>query len=211
MKTILLHPCYFPSIEQMSAVAQSEKVVFEIQDNYQKQTYRNRTYIAHSNGKLLLNIPIKHEKTERGLKMKKVMVENDFPWQDQHWKSLQSAYRASPFFEYYEDELKPLFTETVGSLLNFNLEIFEVLCELIGINVEVSKTISFNTKPEITDLRYLVSAKLKSSFNTEIYTQVHGANHPFLPNLSVLDLLFNEGPNALNYLERQQIIQNFEY
>jgi len=171
MKTILLHPSYFPSIEQMAAVAQAESVVFEVEDNYQKQTYRNRTFIAHSNGKLLLN-----------------------------------AYRTSPFFEYYEDDLEDFFTKPVEGLMAHNLKIFEVLCELLGIDVEVSKTTSFEKKSVITDLRILIDAKRKSAFQPEPYTQVHEANHPFLPNLSVLDLLFNEGPNALSYLERQQLV-----
>ena len=201
MKTILLHPSYFPSIEQMPAVAQAEKVVFEIEDNYQKQTYRNRAFIAHSNGKLLLNIPVKHNKNGKRQKTKEVKVENDFPWQEHHWKSLQSAYRTSPFFEYYEDDLEPLFTEEVACLMEHNLKVFELLCELIGIDVEISKTTSFETAPEITDLRFLINAKLKSDFQAETYIQVHQANHPFLPNLSILDLLFNEGPNALQYLE----------
>ena len=203
MNSILIHPTYFPSIEQMAAVAQSEKVIFEIEDHYQKQTYRNRTFIAHSNGKLLLNIPIKHNKTGKRQKTKDVTVENDFPWQEHHWRSLQSAYRSSPFFEYYEDDLEQLFTETVGNLMEHNLKIFDLLCELLGIEVEVSKTTSFEKNPETTDLRILVDAKRKSTFQPETYTQVHEINHPFLPNLSVLDLLFNEGPSALDYLERQ--------
>ncbi len=202
MKTILLHPSYFPSIEQMAAVAQADKVVFEVEDNYQKQTYRNRTFIAHSNGKLLLNIPIKHSKSAKRKKTKDVIVENDFPWQEQHWKSLQSAYRTSPFFEYYEDDLQHLFTEKVEGLKDHNLKIFDLLCDLLGIEVEISKTTSYERNPEITDLRFLVDAKRKSDFKPQAYTQVHEANHPFLPNLSVLDLLFNEGPNALTYLEK---------
>ncbi len=207
MKTILLHPSYFPSIEQMAAVAQADKVVFEVEDNYLKQTYRNRSYIAHSNGKLLLNIPTRHNKTDGKRKAKDVLVENDFPWQEQHWKSLKSAYQSSPFFEYYEDDLEPLFTETVGNLMEHNFKIFELLCELIGIEVEVSKTTEYKVDPEITDLRYLVNAKRKSSFKPETYTQVHETNYPFLPNLSVLDLLFNEGPNALTYLEASVLFE----
>lgn len=189
----------------MAAVAQADKVVFEVEDNYQKQTYRNRTYIAHSNGKLLLNIPIKHSKTGDIQKTKNVLVENDFPWQELHWKSLQSAYRTSPFFEYYEDDLKPLFTEKIDNLLRHNLQIFVLLSELIGIEIEISKTTSFEKNPEIPDLRFLVNAKRKSDFLTAEYTQVHEANHPFLPNLSILDLLFNEGPNALTYLEASSL------
>jgi hypothetical protein len=203
MKTILLHPAYFPSVEQMAAISQAEKVVWEMEDNYQKQTYRNRAYIAHSNGKLLLNVPIKHSKKGKRRKTKDVWVENDFPWQEQHWKSLQSAYRTSPFFEYYEDDLKHLFSEPVKSLMAHNLKIFEVLCELLGIAVETSETTDYETNPEITDLRFLINAKRKTAFRPKAYTQVHEANHPFLPNLSVLDLLFNEGTNALGYLEKQ--------
>ena len=205
MKTILLHPSYFPSIEQMAAVAQVEKVVFEVADNYQKQTYRNRAFIAHSNGKLLLNIPIKHNKGGKRQKTKEVMVENDFPWQEHHWRSLQSAYRTSPFFEYYEDDLEGFFTKPVENLMDHNRKIFEVLCELIGIETAISETTTFEKNPEFTDLRFLVDAKRKSEFEPEVYNQVHQANHPFLPNLSILDLLFNEGPNTLNYLEKSSL------
>lgn len=205
MKTILLHPSYFPSIEQMAAVAQAESVVWEVEDNYQKQTYRNRAFIAHSNGILLLNVPIKHNRKSARQKTKDVMVENDFPWQEQHWKSLQSAYRASPFFEYYEDDLEHLFTTPADSLLAHNLKIYATLTELIGIEVETSQSLVYDLKPKINDLRHLINSKRKSAFITELYTQVLTANHGFLPNLSVLDLLFNEGPNSLSYLERQSV------
>lgn len=208
MKTILLHPAYFPSIEQMAQIAHAEKVVWEVEDNYQKQTYRNRAYIAHSNGKLLLNIPIKHSKDGIRQKTKAIKVENDFPWQEHHWKSLQSAYRTSPFFEYYEDDLEHLFLEPTEYLMAHNLKIFEVLCDLIGMEIDSSKSSSFEREPEIKDLRFLINAKRKSEFTTEPYTQVLEANHGFLPNLSVLDLLFNEGPNTLNYLESSVIFQN---
>ncbi|MAP81421.1 MAG: hypothetical protein CL526_10070 [Aequorivita sp.] len=205
MKTILLYPSYFPSIEQMTAIAQTDKVVFEVEDNYQKQTYRNRMVVAHSNGRLLLNIPVKHSKTGKRQKTKEVVVENDFPWQEHHWRSLQSAYRTSPFFEFYEDDLAPFFTKPVEKLLDHNLQIFEVLCELIGIDCEVEKTTTFQTEPKIADCRFMVNAKRKTTFSPDKYTQVHENNHSFLPNLSVLDLLFNEGPNTLLYLENQQV------
>lgn len=205
MKTILLLPSYFPSIEQMAYVAQAEKVVWEVEDNYQKQTYRNRAYIAHSNGRLLLNIPIKHSKDGNRQKTKDVRVENDFPWQEHHWKSIQSAYRTSPFFEYYEDELEDLFLVPCENLMDHNLNVFQILCDLIGMDPECSKSTSFEREPEIMDLRFLINAKRQSDFQTEPYTQVLEANHGFLPNLSILDLLFNEGPNSLNYLNKQML------
>lgn len=203
--TILLHPTYFPSIAQMVAIAQSNKVVFEVEDNYQKQTYRNRAYIAHSNGKLSLNIPIKHSKIGERQKTKEVIVENSFPWQSQHWKSLQSAYQTSPFFEFYEDDLAPLFKTPVKHLLEFNLKIFDTLIELIGMETSYSITTEFVKNPKEKDLRYLVIAKKEPDYPLAKYNQVLQGNQGFLPNLSVLDVLFNEGPNTLNYLEEQKI------
>ncbi len=203
--TILLHPTYFPSIAQMVAIAQANKVVFEVEDNYQKQTYRNRAYIAHSNGKLALHVPIKHSKERTRQKYKEVLVENNFPWQSQHWKSLQSAYRTSPFFEFYEDDLAPLFETPVKHLLDFNLKIFDILSDLIGMETSYSLTMEYLKNPKEKDLRYLAIAKKEPEFPLTKYNQVLQENHGFLSNLSVLDLLFNEGPNTLTYLEEQKI------
>lgn len=205
MSKILIHPSYFPSVLQMVAVAQTKEVVLEVHGNYQKQTYRNRTYIAHNNGKLLLNIPVKHTKDGIRQQMQTVVVENDFPWQSHHWKSIRTAYRTSPFFEYYEDDLEHLFTEPVHGLLDLNLKIFDLLLELLGISAQVSKTETFERTPEIQDLRTLIEVKSKREYSFSSYTQVLQAHHGFLPNLSVLDLIFNEGPAALNYLESQEI------
>ena len=200
---ILLHPTYFPSIAQMVAVVQADEVMFEVEDNYQKQTYRNRQYIAHANGKLALNVPVKHSKDGKRQKTKEVQAENNFPWQSQHWKSLQTAYRTSPFFEFYEDELHPLFERKVDRLMDHNLLIYENLCELIGLNSDYKISSEYMREPKQKDLRYLVNAKKEKEYPLEAYTQVLQSHHGFLSNLSVLDLLFNEGPNTLNYLENQ--------
>ena len=157
MESILVHPTYFPSIIQMVAMAQSKKVVLEMDDNYQKQTYRSRAYIAHSNGILLLNIPIKHTKDGKKNKPKDVIIENSFPWQVQHWKSLESAYRTSPYFEFYEDELKPIFFKPVDSLLHFNLEVLDLVCELLDLKIKYTFTTEYFKNPNQQDLRYLVN------------------------------------------------------
>ena len=206
MKQLLVHPTYFPSIAQMAAIAQAHSISFEVQDNYQKQTYRNRCYIAHTNGVLLLNVPIKHNKKGKRQKMKEVVVENAFPWQKEHWRSIQNAYRTSPFFEFYEDDLAPFFRQRVTGLLDFNLKIYDTLAELIGLDLPVSYSKTYEVTPDNTDGRNLVSAKDKRDFNLTPYTQVLEAHHGWLPNLSVLDLLFNEGPNSLNYLEQESIL-----
>ncbi len=210
MKDILVHPSYFSSIVQMAAIVQASKVQFEIEDNYQKQSYRNRTNIAHSNGKLMLSIPIKHSKSSQKKvsvkqKTKDVQIENSFPWQVQHWKSLETAYRTSPFFEYYEDELKPLFFNSETSLMRFNLKAFDLICELLTIDIHYSFTESYEKDPKNNDLRFLINAKSKKKYTLKPYTQVLAINHGFLNNLSILDLLFNEGTNAIGYLESQQL------
>lgn len=205
MSKILIHPAYFPSIVQMVVVAQAEEIVLEVEDNYQKQTYRNRTYIAHNNGELLLNIPVKHTKNRDKQKMMDVQVENNFPWPSHHWKSIRTAYRTSPFFEFYEDELEPIFKTPANSLLDLNLEIFELLCELIGVTGTITKTQHYEPQPTYTDHRGLIEVKKRKEFTLDKYTQVLEEHHGFLSNLSVLDLLFNEGPNTLNYLEQQKI------
>ncbi|MFT5238348.1 MAG: hypothetical protein ACI840_002582 [Ulvibacter sp.] len=205
MNAILIHPSYFPSILQMVAVSQAKNVVLEVHGNYQKQTYRNRTYIAHNNGRLLLNIPIKHNKKGSQHYMSSVIIENDFPWQSHHWKSIRTAYRTSPFFEYYEDDLQHIFTKPVSSLLDLNIQIFDLLCDILGIEAVISKTQEYEHLPKTPDLRSLIEVKSSANYKFEIYTQVLQEHHEFLPNLSVLDLLFNEGPNALNYLETQNI------
>ena len=190
----------------MVAVAQAETVTLETADNYQKQTYRNRCYIAHTNGTLLLNVPVKHRKDGVRQKMSDVVVENAFPWQKEHWKSIQNAYRTSPFFEFYEDELAPLFHNKVEGLLDFNIHIFETLADIIGLEISTTKTTHYEKTPEIIDLRHLTVAKNKKEYPITPYMQVLEAQHGWLPNLSVLDLLFNEGPNTLNYLESQELV-----
>src|SRR5690606_2176436 len=136
---ILLHPTYFPSIAHFVAMANANDIVFEVEDNFLKQTYRNRTYIYAANGKLALNIPVIHTQKNRQ-QYKDVKIFHEEKWQDHHWKSLLSAYRTSPFFEYYEDELRPLFEEKSNFILSFNLKCFETICDCLQIEINTSKT-----------------------------------------------------------------------
>ncbi|MDO7138381.1 WbqC family protein [Algibacter lectus] len=205
MKT-LIHPTYFPSIAHFIAIANTDELIFETDDNFLKQTYRNRAYVYGANGKLTLNIPVIHSQKNRQ-KYRDVKIFNEEKWQSLHWKSLLSAYRTSPFFEYYEDELQPLFEMKTDFILDFNLKCFETITECLQLDVNTSKTETYQKAPADTnDFRFLVHAKKEQPQNFETYTQVFSNKHGFIPNLSILDLLFNEGPNALNYLESQTII-----
>lgn len=211
--TVLLHPTYFGTIASFVAISRATHLIFERQDNYQKQTYRNRTYIATPEGPLLLNIPIKHtSKGKRGerervhQKYKEVRIENDFPWQREHWKSIQIAYRTSPFFEYFEDDFAPLYEKKYSHLMDFNLDTFEILKDALGLDLPISFTDSYEKEVKtLQDFRHLAVVKNETNFRNEPYTQVLEKHHGFLPNLSIIDLLFNEGTNALTYLENQTL------
>ncbi|BDW93263.1 hypothetical protein MACH07_20950 [Flagellimonas marinaquae] len=199
---ILLHPSYFPSIATFAAIAQYE-VVWEAHDNFQKQTYRNRCYISTDKGKHMLNIPIKHVGGKEGRqKYADVVMENSYNWKKEHWRTLETAYRTSPFFEFYEDDLKTLFTGPDESLFRFNQKTISCIADCIGIKVPNETTDRYQTAPKnLIDARFLVNAKKEQVWEMETYTQVFEERHNFIPNLSVLDLLFNEGTNTLSYLK----------
>jgi hypothetical protein len=202
--TILIHPTYFPSVSHFVAMAQADRMVLEVEDHFQKQTNRNRTYIYSPNGIQLLNIPIKHTK-ERHQNIKEVQLETAFDWQKQHFKSLEAAYRTSPFFEYFEDSLLPIYNKKYRFLMDLNLESMSIVSKCLGMTFEYEKTIEyFHEVKEYVDYRTLVNGK-KDTSSFEPYTQVFGDKHGFINNLSILDLLFNEGRFALDYLKSQQL------
>lgn len=202
---ILLHPTYFPSIAHFIAMEKSREITFEICDNYQKQTYRNRTYIYGANGLLKLSIPVLFSQNNRQL-YRDIKIATTGNWQTLHWKSLLSAYSTSPFFEFYKDDFAPLFEIKTNYLLDYNLKCLEVVCDALQLDITYTKTNLYEKEPQqFMDVRHLVNARKKQVYNFEAYTQVFQVKHGFLSNLSILDLLFNEGTNALNYLENQSL------
>jgi hypothetical protein len=201
---ILLHPTYFPSISHFVAIAQAEKITFEMEDNFQKQTNRNRTYIYSPNGIQLLNIPVKHSK-ETHQKTKDIQIETDVDWQKQHFKSLEAAYRNSPFFEFFEDDILKVYEKKHKFLMDLNFDTFEIVSKFLRMKFEYEKTSEYFNEinsESITDLRHLVNGKKDQSI-FENYTQVFDDKHGFISNLSVLDLVFNEGRFAIDYLKNQ--------
>lgn len=201
---ILLHPTYFPSISHFVAMVKADTVTFEVEDNFQKQTNRNRMYIYSPNGKQLLNIPVKHSKTVHQ-KFKDTKIEPAFNWQKQHFKSLEAAYRTSPFFEYFEDDIRPVFEKKYRFMMDLNFEAMQIVTDCLGMDLQYDKTIEyFHEADNYKDYRYLANGK-KDTAVFEPYTQVFGDKHGFLNNLSILDLLFNEGRHAMDYLKRQQL------
>jgi hypothetical protein len=206
---VILHPAFFAPIIQYVALASGKSLLFETQDNFQKQTYRNRCYIYGANGKQLLSVPVAHSHGGGRQKTKEVRIDNSFRWQINMFRSLEASYRSSPFFEFYEDDIRPVFEKKHEFLLDLNQASIEVINECLGLDVECAFTDTYELEGSekegyANDFRYLVNAKSKRVFAMEPYTQVFENKYGFLENLSVLDLLFNEGTNALQYLENHR-------
>lgn len=180
-------------------------IVFEVCDNYQKQTYRNRASIYGANGRLDLNVPVIYSQKNRQL-YKDVKIFNTENWQTQHLKSLESAYRTSPFYEFYIDDLMPLFTSEFDTIMAFNFKCLELVFECMQLPFEYSTTTTFELEPKNSlDARPLSNSRKEIPQHFKSYAQVFDDKHGFLSNLSILDLLFNEGPNTELYLKSQPL------
>jgi hypothetical protein len=198
----LFIPTYFAPISQYSEIINTDEVIFEVHDNFQKQSFRNRCYIFNTNGKQLLNIPVKHPNSSSRKQTKDTLVENATHWQDQHFKSLKTAYRNSPFFEFYVDDLAHIFEKKYTYLQDINIDTFLFVSEALQISSNFKKTSSYTEVLESNDFRNLAAIKTQPKNLVKPYIQMFDDKHGFLPNLSILDLLFMEGPNAISFLEK---------
>jgi hypothetical protein len=196
----LFIPTYFSPISQYSEIIKATTVTFEMEDNFQKQGYRNRCYIYNSNGKQLLSVPVKHQLKEARKKTKDTLIENNFHWQDQHFKSLQIAYRTSPFFDLLEADLAPIFEKKYTYLQDLNIDTFLFITDALQLNSNFSITDNYEVETAKNDCRFLSDRNHKPKKQVSNYIQMFDDKHGFIPNLSILDLLFMEGPNAVSYL-----------
>ena len=200
-------PAYLPNVKYCAWIVQQQKNYFSGSTTYQKQTFRNRCEICADSGKLTLSAPIIHKKEQEYQKFSEVELEYKTLWNRIHWKSITTAYRSSPYFEFYEDELRPLFQKEDDLLLPFVLECIEAinLCLELDFNPTTSKV--FKKDSTENDFRFLIKARKTVTIQTKPYIQVFQAKHGYISNLSILDLLFNMGPETLNYLKTHQPIQ----
>ena len=203
--TLLIESQYFPNISYYKTLINSDILLIERYEHYQKVSFRNRCYIAGPNGSILLSVPLARGKNQRTL-MKDVKISNEEKWQGQHWKTLVSAYRRSPWFEYHEESLGELYKKEFAYLLDWNMACFEWANKVIGLTHPISFTDQFEKtySPEtgVTDLRDKMSPSEPAlSGDSPEYTQVFQERIGFLPNLSILDLIFCEGRRSLELLK----------
>ena len=197
---ILIHPNYFPNIHQFTQIIKANNILFEISDNYQKQTFRNRTYIYGANGKLGLFIPVIHTHKNREL-FKDVKISYESNWMDLHLKSLQSAYRSSPYFEYFEDDFIKLYSKKEKFLVDFNIKCIKLISNLLDLDLDYKISSEYVEKTnDIIDLRDLSNARKQKTIETPKYIQVFELKHGYLNNLSIIDLIFSEGPNSVSLI-----------
>lgn len=195
----LLSTTYFGPIQWYQKLYRAEHVVIEQWESFQKQTYRNRCLIATTQGIQALTVPVVRGETSL---MKDIRISDHGNWRHLHWNALQSAYGESPFFDYYQDDIRPFYEQHWTYLLDFNEAIRARMCELIDITPEVSLTRVFNAKAD-DDFREAINPKHPApdaDFIPKAYYQVYQQKHGFLPNLSILDLLMNMGPESIFYL-----------
>ena len=199
--TVLLSTTYFGPVQWYQKLYRSDEVQIEQWESFQKQTYRNRCLIAAPNGIQALTVPVEHTVSPL---IKDLKVSDHGNWRHLHWNALVTAYSESPFFEYYQDDIRPFYEQRWDYLLEFNEAIRAKMCELIDIQPNVSYSLEFRTlNSQLRDFRETIRPKHPApdpDFTPRPYYQVWQQKHGFLPNLSILDLLFNMGPESILYL-----------
>lgn len=198
MKTILVTPFYWGPIDYFSSLVKAQRIVVDDVGSFKKQSYRNRCYIAGPNGKLMLNLAIDQSQKEDLASVKLITRDS---WSQKHWQALQSSYGGSPFFDSIAPDLKTCLEEASDSLLELNLSTLRTCLAWLNHQPEISFLSELiGLEEEVADLREAFHPKVKSPLHFPPYPQVFDHKHGFSPNLSVIDLVCNEGPAAFDYL-----------
>lgn len=193
-KRIVLSTAYLPTLEYFAFIAKSEVFFIEDADTFQKQTYRNRANIMTATGKQTLILPVRHE-TQRSC-IRDVRIDYKCDWQLKHWRAIETAYSGTPYFLYFKDYLLPFYEKKYEFLFDYNWEMTEVLLHLLKIKKVPATTGTFEkVYNELLDLRSEIHPKRKPLLMETPYSQVFGDRQPFMGNLSVIDYLFNVGPD----------------
>lgn len=194
---VLTHPLYLAPVSLYAQLYAADTFVVDDVSPFVKQTFRNRAVIATENGAQSLTIPVVHDGTK--VAMRDVRISEHGNWRHQHWNAMVSAYRKSPFFEYYADDFAHFYEERDGFLLDFNLRLHAVVSELLGLERNV-RLMSDEAADGVVDLRRIAEPKALESVEgiaLQPYYQVFAGRNGFLPALSIVDLLFNMGPEGL--------------
>lgn len=196
-KPVLLPTSYLPPVHYFMLMAAAPEVLIEKHETYPKRTFRNRCEIYSANGRLALTIPVtkvdgNHTRVDR------VAISGQYDWQTLHWRAIRMAYTNTPFFLFYKDDIELFYQRKFDNLFSLNFQLLKEVVSLIGLEVKILVTDTFEKDPEDKeDYRYFLSPKFDiSSFKFKPYYQAFAEKHGFIPGLSILDLLFNMGPET---------------
>ena len=201
-RNVLLPTAYFPPVSYFASLFSSNHALIEACETFPKQTYRNRCEILTSSGRQNLVVPVSKPYGNHTL-TRDVLISYREPWHQHHWKSITTAYRSSPYFYYYADLLHPLFNRMESSLLIHNQNILIALIKILGIRPEISLTVDYSKIADgCNDLRTTMKPGRKEPGIFPEYPQVFSHLTGFIPDLSILDLIFNLGPASGDYLNK---------
>ena len=192
---------YLPPVEYFAKLnAYKPDILVEREEHFPKQTYRNRADIYSPDGRLSLSVPV-IKGSKNHTKIKDVKISYDFKWQRLHWMGLQTCYRSSAYFEFYEDELAPFYEKRYDYLFDYNQQQLHFILKAIKLQVNINYTEVYETDyTGLPDFRSSLTPKTQNNFEQKPYFQVFDDRQGFMKNLSIVDLLFNQGPQTANYL-----------
>ena len=197
---VLISTAYLPPLEYISAISGANEILIENEETYLKQSYRNRCYILSAHGPQILTVPVYLGSAHKTL-IKDIRIDYSKRWQQVHLRAMTASYSSSPFFEFYFDTFEKIISADHEFLLDLNMAVTESVLQILDIKAILRYTDNFsppNNKP--FDLRYIITPKKESSYTSKRYLQVFDTGKGFEPNLSIIDLIFNTGPEAVNYL-----------
>ncbi|MCE5345653.1 MAG: WbqC family protein [Bacteroidales bacterium] len=197
---LLVSTAYLPPVEYFSLISKADEVLVEKEENYLKQTYRNRCYILSAHGPQLLSVPVYLGSIHK-TRLKDIRIDYSKRWQQVHLRAIIASYGLSPYFEFYYENIEKIISKNPEFLLDLNMELTASVLKMLKIEKTISYTTDFEHPGDReNDFRYKITPKKESSYVAKEYIQVFDTGKGFIPDLSILDLIFNLGPEAVDYI-----------